>query len=568
MLVGAFLEGAELSGREPFTALWGRSRPARDASVEVRDDWPGPVGADATAEFGGRLLYGCVGASAPRVLHVLDASSGARVAPPTALAAGRQALAFAVTAQGLLAAGTEELVAPLESRRSGYPDGGYPTEEGDVAAVAGIGPLLVTFHPFHGLAVWDLDSVECRGTVKLASHEFPVLATTTIEGRPHAVLSLGHELRVFDLGTLRQIACWANDSDVPVMRTAWTADPATGRVLLLTADFRQRLQRWDPLTGESVGPPWELSGRAVQLTAAVLTDDGGARVPVAALTTMDRVQLVRTDTGELLLSLRPKQKVRSARLGDEGVLLLGTDAGPGALRLDPALLSSGHRSEVRLDLTAFPAPTDIPADIPTDTPTDGVPGDPEEAVDPVERARRLWGADQVMVLAPEHWEAGLLDDTVRAALDGLAVPLRPLPTVEMDPDLAEFGPELLSRVGEDEESDEPAQAPPPGLERHRWLGSWGDSDLLLSPEGAVQALGPESDYRAALLLNSGLAAFVDCAAELALARRLGDPGSDVEEREEQAARLTGVLRALDPAAFTEGGSSLWADALSDLAAGL
>jgi hypothetical protein len=552
MLVGAFLEGAELS--EPFTALWGRSRPARDASADILDDWPGPVGADATVEFGGRLLYGCVGSTAPRLLQLFDAVGGARVAPPTALAAGRQALAFAVTAQGLLAAGTEELVAPLESRRSGYPDGGYPAEEGDVAAVAGVGPLLATFHPFHGLAVWDLDSVACRGTVKLVSHEFPGLTATTIEGLPHAVLSLGHELRVFDLGTLRQVAHWANESDAPVMRTAWTADPATGRVLLLTADFQQRLQRWDPLTGEAVGPPWELSGRAVQLSAAVLADDSGTKVPVAVLTTMDRVQLLRTDTGELLLSLRPKQKVRSARLSGDAVLLLGTDAGPGALRLDPALLGTGHGRELRLDLTAFPAPAPAPAQIP--------------AGDAVERARRLWGADQVMVLAPEHWEAGLLDDTVRAALAGLPVPLRPLPTVELDPDLAEFGPELLSRVGVDEESDEPVQAPPPGLEQHRWLGSWGDSDLLLSPAGAVQALGPESDFQAPLLLNSGLAAFVACAAELAEARRRRDPGLDAEGRADQAARLTELLRGLDPAAFAEGGSSLWADALSDLEAGL
>ena len=102
---------------EPFVALWGRSRPVRDASADVRDDWPGPVGADATVGFGGRLLYGCVGAAAPRVLHVFDAESGARVAPPTALAADRGALAFAVTAQGLLAAGVGELVMVLAPGR-------------------------------------------------------------------------------------------------------------------------------------------------------------------------------------------------------------------------------------------------------------------------------------------------------------------------------------------------------------------------------------------------------------------------------------------------------------------
>lgn len=529
---------------EPFVALWGRSRPVRGASADVRDDWPGPVGADATVEFGGRLLYGCVGAAAPRVLHVFDAESGARVAPPTALAADRGALAFAVTVQGLLAAGAEELVAPLEARRSGYPVGGHPTEEGDVAAVAGIGPLLATFHPFHGLAVWDLDGMECRGTVKLPSHEFPALTATTIEGVPHAVLSLGHELRVFDLRTLRQIACWDNESDAPVMRTAWTTDPATGRVLLLTADFRQRMQRWDPLTGGAVGAPWELSGRPVQLSAAVLTDDCGGQVPVAAVTTMDRVQLVRTDTGELLLSLRPKQRVRSARLGGDGVLLLGTDTGLGALRLNP-LPASGHRREVPLDLAAFPAPA--------------APGPPESADQVV---------DQAMVLAPGRWEAGLLDDTVLAALDGLAVPLRPLPAVELDPDLGECGPELLSRVGVDGESDGPAQGPPPGLERHHWLGSWGDSDLLLGPEGSVQVLGPESDYRSALPLNSSLAGFVACASALALTRRRRDPGLDAEARAAEAVQLTERLRALDPAAFAEGGSSLWADALSDLEAGL
>ncbi|MFC1435832.1 SUKH-4 family immunity protein [Streptacidiphilus sp. N1-3] len=541
---------------EPFTALWGRPRPARDASAAVLEDWPGPVGADATAEFGDRLLYGCVGSAAPRMLQLLDAVTGARVAPPIALAAGRQALALAVTAQGLLAAGTEELVAPLESRRSDYPDDGYPAEEGDVAAVAGIGPLLATFHPFHGLAVWDLDRLTCRGTVKLVSHEFPGLTAATVDGRPHAVLGLGPELRVFDLLTLRQIAYWANESDVPVMRTAWAADPATGRMLLLTADFRQRLQRWDPLTGEAVGPPAELSGRALQLSAAVVADSSGTPVPVAALTTMDRVQLLRADTGAVLLSLRPKQKVRSARLGDDGLLLLGTDAGPGALRLDPALLTAGHRPEVRLDLAAFPAPAAEPQ----------APSDGEE--DAVGRARRLWGADQVAVLAPARWEAGLLDPTVSAALDGLPVPLRPLPTVELDPDLAEFGPELLSRVGLDEESDEPVQPPPPGLERHRWLGSWGDSDLLLAPDGAVQALGPESGFLTPLPLNSGLPAFVACATELALARRRSDPGLDADGRAKLAGQVTERLRSLDPAALAEGGSSLWADALSDLEAGL
>ncbi|WP_152626433.1 SUKH-4 family immunity protein [Streptacidiphilus carbonis] len=550
---------------EPFTALWGRSRPARDPAAEAQDDWPGPVGADATVEFGGRLLYGCVGSAAPRLLQLFDAAGGARVAPPTALAAGRQALAFAVTAHGLLAAGTEELVAPLESCRSGYPDGGYPAEEGDVAAVAAVGPLLATFHPFHGLAVRDLDGPACLGTVKLVSHEFPALTTTTIEGLPHAVLSLGHELRVFDLTTPRQVACWTNESDVTVMRTAWTTDPATGRVLLLTADFQQRLQRWDPLTGEAVGPSWELSGRAVQLHAAVVTDDTGTQVPVAAVTTMDRVQLLRADTGGLLLSLRPEQRVRSATLGGDGLLLLGTDAGPGALRLDPALLSAGHRREVRLDLAAFPAPAQGPAE--GGSAETGADTDSTDTDSAVERAGRLWGADQVMVLAPERWEAGLLDDAVRADLDGLPVPLHPLPTVELDPDLAEFGPELLSRAGVDEESDEPAQAPPAGLEQHRWLGSWGDSDLLLSPAGAVQALGPESGFKAPLPLNSGLAGFVACTAELALARRRRDPDS-VDDREERAARLADRLRVLDPAALAEGGSSLWADALSDLEAGL
>ncbi|MFE7298579.1 SUKH-4 family immunity protein [Streptomyces sp. NPDC057579] len=100
------------------------------------------------------------------------------------------------------------------------------------------------------------------------------------------------------------------------------------------------------------------------------------------------------------------------------------------------------------------------------------------------------------------------------------------------------------------------------------MGTWHDDDLVLSPSGAVEIIGAETDYAAAQPLNSSLATFLLFTYEFALAALQQEPEYGGEAREARTERLEQRLRAVDEAAFSPHGAEHWTDALSDLAAGM
>ncbi len=558
----------------PFTPLWARRRPAGNAAADAWTRWPGSVVAACTVEHGGRTVYGTIGSATPHRLHLLDAATGRRLAPPVVCEATREAFALVETSQGLVAAAPNELVDPIEQGRFRYP--GEADEPYDLVRLAvAAGSLTVSAHTFEGLKVWDLAAWQPAGRIPQPDGELGGLAAGTVDGRPHTVLGVDDELLTYDLDSGHLVSRWTAAPDSEFLVVGWAAGFLAGRDAVVTADGEQRLRAWDPITGAPLTPEWQLPGYPLWLSTAVLTTARGD-LPVIACVYYDGVRLHRADTGATVLTLRPTARPRTVQLGPDGLLLLGTDDGPCALRLDPERLAAGDAGEEDLDLAAFPvaeeaAPT-AAVDQVAKRAEEAPPAQPAADADSLpthEDLVRLWGADQVLTLGPNAPDEGLTPEA-RSVLTGLGVPLAPLPELRLDPNLPDDGVVPLAEVGVGpQDPDDPDERRvPEGLGDRRWLGTWYDDDLLLAPDGTVEAVGPATDYERAVLLNSSLASFVACAYRVGLAVLRREPGHGVEEREEQAEQLERGLRAIDPAAFGPGSSTLWSDLLSDLAAGL
>jgi hypothetical protein len=54
-----------------------------------------------------------------------------------------------------------------------------------------------------------------------------------------------------------------------------------GRVLLASMDMNGTLSRWDAVTGEAIGTPWDLGPNVTTLTGACL--DGGGRLLISTV---------------------------------------------------------------------------------------------------------------------------------------------------------------------------------------------------------------------------------------------------------------------------------------------
>ncbi|MGD3111179.1 SUKH-4 family immunity protein [Streptomyces sp. YGL11-2] len=563
----------------PFTPLWARLRPSEGAAPRAWTSWPGPVIAAQTARHEGRTLYGSISFTNPHRLHIVDADTGERVAPPVLCDAGPNTFALAAGPAALVAAGARETVEPLSGARRPYEadvaDAGDADNVGLVTAAVGPDePVLVTVHPFQSIAFRDASAGGCLAAVPLGDMKTPdQLCAGLVDGRLHAVVGKGAELCTYAVDTDEVVARWTipdaasgSDSDATsgigpeILRAVWAPGVAGTPAAVLTADSHSRLTAWAPDTGEPLGTEWPLPGSPLHLSAAVLdTRDGG--IPVVACTHADGIRLLRTDTGRVLLDLRPSARTRTAHLTADGLLLLGTHDGPVALRLDTErlLAASGDHAAHELDLGAWPMPA-----VREQAGSPDADGGPSHA-DLVD----LWGADQVIVLA-EHQVPADITGRNREALCRLGLPLSPLPGLPLDQDLALDGPAPLEEVGVGpaDPDDPDARYVPEGLDGYYWLGTWHDDDLVLSPAGAVEVIGTESDYESALPVNSDLAAFAAFCYQYAVAALRQEPEYGAEAQEERADELEHRLRAADPLAFAEHGSEHWADALSDLASGM
>ncbi|GGU73533.1 hypothetical protein GCM10010211_44370 [Streptomyces albospinus] len=558
----------------PFTPLWARLRPSDDASPHAWTSWPGPVIAAHTARHEGRTVYGSISFTTPHRLHIVDAGTGETAAPPVLCDADQNTFALVSGPAALMAAGARDVVEPLSGVRRPYAaDAGDADNVGLVtAAVGSTEPVLVTVHPFQSIAFRDATASECLAAVPLGDMKSPDhVCAGLVDGRLLAVVGTGTELCTYAADTGNVVARWtipdtASDSGAEIVRMIWARGVAGEPAAVLTADTRSRLRAWAPDTGEQLGEAWPLPDRPLHLGAAVLDAEGGG-VSVVACAYDDGVQLLRTDTGRVLLDLRPSARTRTAHLTADGLLLLGTLDGPVALQLDTARLLAGsaddadHAHEHRhdLDLAGWPAPAVREDDGSRDA------GDRPSHPDLVD----LWGADQVIVLAEEQVAADITGRN-REILCHVGLPLSPLPGLTLDQDLALDGPAPLEEVGVGpaDPDDPDARYVPEGLDGYYWLGTWHDDDLVLSPAGAVETIGAETDYEEALPVNSGLAAFVAFSYQYAVAALHQEPEYGAEAQEERAEELERRLRAADPLAFAEHGSEHWADALSDLASGM
>ncbi|MFB7666196.1 SUKH-4 family immunity protein [Kitasatospora sp. NPDC056138] len=551
----------------PFTPAWARPRPAAGAPAGVWTDWPGPVIAAATAQYEGRTVYGSVSSTVPHRLQVVDAATGRRLAPPLLCSGDQDAFALVATPGRLIAAGTDELVDPLLPARYGYPAEEPPEDIRLLAAVSGStevpGPLVVSVQAFDGLRVWDVATGRCVVELPSAERTPGSLTAGIAADRPYAVVSHGGRLCSYQLLSGEESARWTAHADSEILQLAWAEElfPA-GRDAVLSADRDSRLRAWDPVTGAPLTPFWQLPDIPLHLSAAALPRTDGA-LPVISCAYGDGVQLLQADTGRELLNLRLDSQIRTAHLTPDGLLLLGTFGGTAALRLDPELLETGAPHAAELVLAALSAATDRDGAISPDQQGDAADSGPSHA-DLV----RLWGEDQVVLLEADQLEG--VPAPTREVLRTIGMPLSPAPGAVIDSDLPADGlaPLLQVGVGPEDPDDPDARYVPGGLEAHSWLGTWHDDDLVLSPEGTVQAVGPDSDYEEALLVNSSLAAFVAFSHRLGLALLQADPECGSEEQEALADRLEARLRAIDPAAFDSGAAGHWAAALSDFASGM
>ncbi|KIZ18052.1 SUKH-4 family immunity protein [Streptomyces natalensis] len=573
----------------PFTPLWARLRPSDDATPRTWTSWPGPVIAAQTAHHEGRTVYGSISFTTPHRLHLVDARTGEKVTPPVLCDAGQDTFSLVAGPEALVAAGAREMVEPLNGVRRSYEadeaEGADEAVAGDadnvglVAAVSGSAePVLVTVHPFQSIAFWDATTGDRLAAVPLDDMKSPErLCAGVVDGRLCAVVGEGAELCTYAADTGSVVARWTiadEASETWIVRMVWAQGVAGAPAAVLTADTGSRLRAWSPDTGEQLGEAWPLPDRPLHLSAAVLHTEGG-ELSVVACAYGDGVQLLRTDTGRVLLDLRPSARTRTAHLTADGLLLLGTLDGPVALQLDTERLTAapGHQAEgetehdVERDLA-------VGLDLDLDGWLTAAVTDEDDSPDTSDHPSHadlvgLWGADQIILLAEEQVGAEITGRN-RDILCRVGLPLAPLPGLTLDQDLAEDGPAPLEEVGVGpaDPDDPDARYVPEGLDGYYWLGSWHDDDLVLSPTGAVEAVGAESDYEEALPVNSSLAAFVAFAYQYAVAALRQEPEYGTEAQEERADALELRLRAADPLAFAEHGSEHWADALSDLAAGM
>ncbi|MFJ5673994.1 SUKH-4 family immunity protein [Streptomyces sp. NPDC093097] len=549
----------------PFTPLWARSRPAEDAAPQAWTGWPGPVIAARTAAWKGGTAFASISFTTPHRLTLLDAATGQRLAPTMLCDAEEDTFALLAGPTSLIAVGTHDIVEPLDGIRHSY----GPEDSSGVGLLATVSgsaePLVVTAHPYEGIKVWDAAARRCLAELSLPELRSPdCLCAGLLAGAPHLAVSEGAQVSVHEAETGRPVVRWTA-AETDVMRMLWVPGGDGGQDAVLTADTASRLRAWDPSTGEPLSRAWPLPDRPLHLSAAVLAA-GDARLPLVACAYGDGVYLLRTDTGQALLDLRTRAWTRTAHLTPNGLLLLGTSAGPLALRLDAERLAAGSSGErAELDPAGFPAPETPEAPEGRGEGTGpGTVGLPSHA-DLV----ALWGADQLLVLDADLAGAELTTQD-REVLCGIGLPHSPVPGLSLDRDLATDGPAPLDEVGVGpEDPDDPdALHVPEGLDGYHWLGTWHDDDLVLSPTGAVEIVGAETDYEEATPLNSGLAAFVTFAHECALAALQQEPEYGGEAQEARAERLERRLRALDASAFAPDSAEHWRAALSDLEAGM
>ncbi|MEV0374115.1 SUKH-4 family immunity protein [Streptomyces sp. NPDC050636] len=542
----------------PFTPLWARLRPAEGAAPHAWTSWPGPVIAAQTVPHEGRTVYASISFTTPHRLNVLEAVTGQRLAPPMVCHAGQDTFALVAGPTVLVGAGTNDLIEPLRQVRHRYSE----DSSADIRLVASVTgsaePLLVTAHPFQGIKLWDAASQACLADVRLAALGSPDrLCAGLLRGKPHAVVSDGAQLCTYEADSGHVVARWTSlNSDI--VRMTWAQGVVGSPDAVVTADSRSRLQAWDPRTGEPLGEAQPLPGRPLHLSAA-LVEVGGTSLPLVACAYGDGVHLLRTDSGDTLLDLSVSAWTRTAHLTTDGLLLLGTLAGPVALRLDTDRLASGSEEHAELDLTGFSTPEKSDEDAAPDT--SGQPSHTDLV--------KLWGTDQVIVLPDSHL-SGNTTAPNREVLCDVSLPLAPFPGLTLDQDLATDGLAPLEEVGVGPvDPDDPDARPvPEGLDGYHWLGTWHDDDLVLSPTGAVEVVGAETGYEEAQPVNSSLAAFVTFTYEFALAALQQEPEYGGDAQEVRAERLEQRLRAIDEIAFASDSSEHWADALSDLEAGM
>ncbi|MFE3769544.1 SUKH-4 family immunity protein [Streptomyces sp. NPDC059122] len=542
----------------PFTPLWARLRPADDAPPHAWTGWPGPVSAAHTAPWNGSTAYASISFTTPHRLTVLDAATGERLARPVICDAEQRTFALTAGPTSLVGVGKRDVVEPLNRVRRSYPRE-VSTDARLVGTVTGSAePRIVSVHSFDGIKVWDAVDRTCLAELPLPELRSPdCLCAGVLAGTVHAAVSEGARVSVYEAETGRLAARWTA-SDTDITRMMWAGGTAGAPDTVLTADSKSRLRAWDPRTGEPLGRAWTSPGSPLHLSAACL-ETGDTRIPLVACAYGDGVQLLRTDSGQAPLDLRVSAWTRTAHLTGDGLLLLGTSVGPLALRLDTERLASGAGERAELDPTGFPAPEAHGAEAGHDA-----VGRPSHA-DLVD----LWGADQVLVLAGGPVSADLVAPD-HAAWCGIGLPLSPFPGLSLDQDLATDGPAPLEQVGVGPVDPDGPHAPQlrEGLDGYHWLGTWHDDDLVLSPSGAVEIIGAETDYAAAQPLNSSLATFLLFTYEFALAALQQEPEYGGEAREARTERLEQRLRAVDEAAFSPHGAEHWTDALSDLAAGM
>ncbi|QRX90411.1 SUKH-4 family immunity protein [Streptomyces noursei] len=550
----------------PFTPLWARWRPAEDAAPHAWVDWPGPVVAAGAVPWRGGTAYASIGFTTPHRLTVLDAATGERLAPALLCDADRDVFALAAGPTSLVAVGKHDVVEPLNHVRDSLTHEGA-AEVRLVAAVSGSAePRIVTAHSFEGIRVWDAVTRTCRAVVPLPELASPgCLCAGLLAGTTHIAVSEGAQVSVHEAETGRLVARWTA-AESEVTRMSWAHGWVEGGDAVLTADANSRLRAWDPRTGEPLGRAWPLPDRPLHLSATVL-DAGGTRIPLVVCAHGDGVRVLRTDTDQVPLDLRVGARARTAHLTADGLLLLGTSAGPLALRLDTGRLASASEEApgecVDLDPAGFPVPERGTHEAAHETPRAAA------ALPSHSDLVALWGADHVLVLGADLVSADL-DAQGREVLCGTGLPLSPVPGLSLDQDLVTDGPAPLDEVGVGpvgpDDSDDTEL--PEGLDGYHWLGTWHDDDLVLSPTGAVEIVGAETEYEEAQRLNSGLGTFVAFAYEFALVALQQEPEYGLEAREARVERLERRLRAVDATAFAPGSAEHWRDALSDLEAGM
>ncbi|MFB7630093.1 SUKH-4 family immunity protein [Streptomyces sp. NPDC056149] len=547
-----------------------------------------------TAAWQGGTAFASVGSSTPHRLTLLDAATGERLAPAMLCDADEDTFALVAGPASLIGVGPRDVVEPLDGTRHAHPEESS-SGVGLLTTVTGSPePRIVTAHPYDGVKVWDAAARRCLVELPLPELRSPDCLCAGLLSRTAGLVDTAHlvdattyiavsedgQVSVHEAEIGRPVARWSA-SGTRVTHMIWARSAIGGRDALLTTDTEARLCAWDPRTGEPLGQARSLPGRPLHLSATVLEAED-ARLPLVACAYGDGVYLLCTDpnteaesdvdvdagtgadadTGRALLDLRPNAWTRTAHLSPNGLLVLGTSAGPLALRLDTARLAAGPGERTELDLTGIPAPASTSDD-------GGGTGRDAAELPSHSDLVDLWGADQVLVLDDGPANADLAAQA-REVLCGIGLPRCPVPGLSLDKDLATDGPAPLDEVGVGpEDPDDPdALHVPEGMDDYHWLGTWHDDDLVLSPAGAVEIVGAESDYEEATLLNSSLAAFVTFAREFALVALQQEPEYDAEAQEARVERLERRLRTVDGAAFAPDSAEHWADALSELESGM